>query len=372
MYPYGYMYPNEYAEPLVWLPTLFAYSLLISGADLLILALLAFLFNKLKKAVPLLLTLGLAFFTVVLLGPLSDLRNPDRATLLFSRAQIVPSEEHPGTSLIALMGGLMWPLGWILSLLFILLYFSYPMHLKYLATRNLLYKLLSLGVSTPERFRAIKPILIVIAAVTLVPLAFWSIYPATLFVMQTALFAWRNWTLLPIMYFADVFVTATAAALLAIWVSSRNKLQQLNASSLITIHGGGAISVAAILAVQLWYWKNIFGATAYYVTLAPLIKWSYVAIGLFLLTFALSLISMRYLSLSIILPFTGFTATIVNKWNVIIKAQEVVRSGTTYIPASLSYLSQELLVMVAIISAGVFLAIILSSIFPLEVKNHDY
>jgi len=371
MYPYGYMYPNEYAEPIVWLPTLFAYSLLISGADLLILALLAFLFNKLRKAMPMLLTLGLAFFTVVLLGPLADLRNPDRATLLFSNAQIVPSEQHPGTSMIALMGGLMWPLGWVLALVFILLYFSYPVHLKYLATRNPLYKVLSLGVSTPERFRAIKPVMKVVAAIALVPLAFWSIYPATLFVMQTGLFAWRNWTLLPIMYFADVFVTATAVAILVAWISGRSRLQQLDVASLITIHGGGAVSVAAILVIQLWYWKNVFGTTDYYASLAPLIRWSYVAIGLFLLTFALSLVSMRYLSLSIIIPFTGFAATVVNKWNAIIRAQEIVRSGMTYLQPTYN-LSPELMVMVGIISAGVFLAIVLTSIFPLEVKNHDY
>ena len=48
-YPLGYLYPNEFAEPLVWLPTLFAYSLLISGTDLLILALAAYLFGRLKK-----------------------------------------------------------------------------------------------------------------------------------------------------------------------------------------------------------------------------------------------------------------------------------------------------------------------------------
>jgi predicted membrane protein len=78
-YPLGYLYPNEFADPLVWLPTLFAYSLLISGADLLILALAAYLFGRLKRAIPLLLVLGLAFFAVVLLGPLADLRNPDRA-----------------------------------------------------------------------------------------------------------------------------------------------------------------------------------------------------------------------------------------------------------------------------------------------------
>jgi len=370
-YPLGYLYPNEFADPLVWLPTLFAYSLLISGADLLILALAAYLFGKLRKAVPLLLTLGLAFFTVVLLGPLADLRNPDRAPLLFSHAQITPTEAHPGVSLIALMGGVMWPLAWVLAALFTLLYFSYPMHVKYMATRNSLYKVLSLGVSTPERYKALRPLLKVLAALALIPLALWAVYPATLFVMQTNLFIWRNWTLLPAIYFADTFVTATAAAILAAWIIGSRKLQQLEAPSLITIHGAGSVAVAALLLIQTWLWLNKFGESPFYTALAPVVDWSYVAIGLFLLTFALSLIASKYLAVSLVIPFTGFAAAIFNKWNIIVRAQAGMRSGLTFLEPGTEHFVHEIPVMVAIIAAGVFLAIMLASIFPLEVKNYD-
>jgi predicted membrane protein len=370
-YPLGYLYPNEFAQPLVWLPTLFTYSLLISGAGLLILALAAYLLGRLKRATPLLLTLGLALFTVVLLGPLADLRNPDRAPLLFSHAQITPTETHPGVSLIALMGGVMWPLAWVLAALFTLLYFSYSMHVKYMATRNPLYKVLSLGVSTPERYKALKPLLKVLAALALIPLALWAVYPATLFVMQTNLFIWQNWTLLPAIFFANTFVTATAAAILAAWIIGRRKLQQLEAPSLIAIHGAASIAVAALLLIQIWLWLNKFDGSPFYTALAPVVEWSYVAIGLFLLSFALSLTASKYLAVSLVIPFTGFAAAVFNKWNIIVRAQAGMRSGLTFLEPGTEHFVHEIPVMVAIIAAGVFLAIVLASIFPLEVKNHD-
>jgi predicted membrane protein len=370
-YPLGYLYPNEFAQPLVWLPALFTYSLLISGAGLLTLALAAYLFGRLKRATPLLLTLGLALFTVVLLGPLADLRNPDRAFLLFSHAHITPTEAHPGVSLIALMGGVVWPLAWVLAALFTLLYFSYPMHVKYMATRNPLYKVLSLGVSTPERYKALKPLLKVLAALALIPLALWAVYPATLFVMQTNLFIWQNWTLLPAIFFANTFVSATAAAILAAWIIGRGKLQQLEAPSLITIHSAASTAVAALLLIQIWLWLNKFGGSPFYTALAPVVDWSYIAIGLFLLTFALSLIASKHLAVSLVIPFTGFAAAVFNKWNITMRAQAGMRSGLTFLEPGTEHFAHEIPVMVAIIAAGIFLAIVLASIFPPEVKDHE-
>jgi predicted membrane protein len=370
-YPFGYLYPNEFAEPLVWLPTLFTYSLLISGAGLLTMAFVAYLFGGLKRAIPLLLTLGLALFTVVLLGPLADLKAPDRAILLFSHAHITPTEAHPGVSLIALEGSVIWPLAWVLAVLFTLLYFSYPMHVKYMATRNPLYKVLSLGVSTPERYNALKPLLKVLAALALTPLAFWAVYPATLFVIQTSLFIWRKWTLLPAIAFADTFVTATAAAILAAWIIGRNKLQQLEVPSLIAIHGAASITVVALLLIQIGLWLNIFGGSPFYTALAPVVDWSYVAIGLYLLSFALSLIASKYLAVSLVIPFAGFAAAVFNKWNIMVKAQAGMRSGLTFLEPGIEHFAHEIPVMVAIIAAGVFLAIVLTSIFPLEVKDYD-
>ncbi|MBP1449534.1 MAG: hypothetical protein JZD41_05950 [Thermoproteus sp.] len=115
-YPYGYLYPNEFAEPVIWLPTIFAYALLIAGAGLLILALAAYLFNRMARHVPLLLVLGISLFAPVLLGPLADLRAPDRAYMMMMLSpRIFPTEGNPGVSIIALMGAPAWPLGFVLA-----------------------------------------------------------------------------------------------------------------------------------------------------------------------------------------------------------------------------------------------------------------
>ena len=90
----GYYYPNEAAEPLLWHPVLFAYTLLVSGADLLILAALAYLTGSLRKAIPLMTMLGIGFFAVVLAGPLADLRSPHRHT---SSSQARTSRPQPPT-----------------------------------------------------------------------------------------------------------------------------------------------------------------------------------------------------------------------------------------------------------------------------------
>jgi len=367
-YPLGYLYPNELAKPLVWSPALFTYAFIISGIELLILAFVAYLLGRLKKAIPLLLTIGLAFFTVVLLGPLSDLKNPDRAPLLFTNAHILPTETLPGVSLIALAGAVMWPLAWVLAALFTLLYFSYPMHVKYMATRNPLYKILSLGVSTPERYKALKPLLKVLAALALIPLAFWAVYPPMLFVIQTNLFIWQNWTLLPVIYLTatvDTFLVALAA-----WIIGHKLREELEAS-LTPIHVAAPIACAAFLLVQIGLWLNIFGGSPFYTSLAPVVDWSYVAIGLFLLTFALSLIALKFHAASLVASLTGLVAAILIKWNIIVRAQAGMRSGLAFLEPGTEYLMPEIRLIVGIAAAGVFLAIVLTSIFPLEVKDYD-
>ncbi len=367
-YPLGYLYPNEFAQPLVWSPALFTYSFIISGIELLIIAFVAYLLGKLKKAIPLLLTIGLAFFTVILLGPLADLKNPDRAPLLLTHPHILPTETHPGVSLIALAGAVMWPLAWVLTALFTLLYFSYPMHVKYMATRNPLYKVLSLGVSTPERYKALKPLLKVLAALALIPLAFWAVYPAMLYVIQTHLYIWQNWTLLPVIYLTAA-VDTFAIALVAWFIG--HKLREELETTLTPIHVAAPIACAAFLLIQIGLWLNTFGGSPFYTSLAPVVDWSYVAIGLFLLTFALSLIAFRFHAASLVASLIGIVAAILTKWNLIVRAQAGMRSGLAFFEPGAEYLMPEFRLMVGIIAAGVFLAIVLTSIFPLEVEDYD-
>ncbi len=112
-YPYGYMYPNEAAMGLTWLPIIATYMLFVSIASgSAILLSLGVLLNIgfLRRLTPLLLMLSLATGLVFLLGPLADLKRPERALYILIYPHLVPSDTYPGVSLIALMAGLMWPL----------------------------------------------------------------------------------------------------------------------------------------------------------------------------------------------------------------------------------------------------------------------
>jgi len=365
-YPLGYLYPNEFAQPLQWLPVLFSYSLLISGADLLLLALIAYLFNKLKRTVPVLLIVGLAFYTVVLLGPLADLRNPDRAVLLFSHSHLFPTAENPGLALITLQGAVLWPLGFVLAALFTLLYFAPANYKRYLSTRNPFYKLLSLGVKSRTPF--LNAVLKILAVVALIPLAFWAVYPATLFTMQTALWIWRNWqTLLP-MYFADTFVVATAAAILAMWIYGIRKVGD-DINGVLLIHGAASISVVALLVAQVAFWNAQYGGSPYIQVIDQVASWITPVVLLYLVTFILSLVAVKWRAVSLVVPFTGVAAALLNKWNIIVRAQYAQRSGLTFIGPAEDVIAHELPVMIGIVAFGIFLSIVLSILFPAE--GHD-
>jgi predicted membrane protein len=222
-------------------------------------------------------------------------------------------------------------------------------------------------VSTPERYKALKPLLKVLAALALIPLAFWAVYPAMLFVIQTNLFIWQNWTLLPVIYLTatvDTFIIGLAA-----WIIG-HKLRELE-TSLTPIHVAASIACAAFLLVQIGLWLNILGGSPFYTSLAPVVDWSYVAIGLFMLTFALSLIAFKFHAASLVASFTGLVAAILTKWNIIVRAQAGMKSGLAFLEPGAEYFLPEIRVMVGIAALGVFLAIVLTSIFPLEVKDYD-
>ncbi|MCS6784956.1 MAG: hypothetical protein NZ581_07170, partial [Candidatus Caldarchaeum sp.] len=154
---FEYYYPNEAAAPLLWHPVLFAYTLLISGADLLILASLAYLSNSLRKAVPLMTMLGIGFFSVVLLGPLADLGSPHRAYLLFLNPHLTSSSANPGISLIAIQG-ILWAVGLVLATAFALLtfsYYSYQASLSMSGFRQKFFRVFSLNITSTAKYRVV-------------------------------------------------------------------------------------------------------------------------------------------------------------------------------------------------------------------------
>lgn len=112
-YPHGYLYPNEYYEPVLWLPVMVAYTLLISLASgSALLGFLGVLFQEswLERYRLPFLKLAAASSPVILLGPLADIRHPERGIYVLFFAHLFPSETHPGSSLIAILANLWLPL----------------------------------------------------------------------------------------------------------------------------------------------------------------------------------------------------------------------------------------------------------------------
>jgi predicted membrane protein len=289
-----YYFPNEAAEPLLWHPVLFAYTLLVSGADLLILTALAYLSGSLRKAIPLMTMLGIGFFVVVLAGPLADLRSPQRATLMFTRPHIAATAANPGISLIAFQS-IAWLVALVLSVIFALLTFSYYSHQASLTSsgfRRTIYQVFSLGVTTSERYGSVEKAAKVVAVLMLPFLTLWGIYPASLFIMQTWNPAWRSWALLPVTYFADTFVVATALFMLVYFLWRYGGLERDVVVPILKIHAAGSLSVAALTGLQMAMWWSWSPGTAEMVS--PLIPLMYLVIALLLLSFFLSLVAMRY------------------------------------------------------------------------------
>ncbi len=362
-----YYFPNEAAEPLLWHPVLFAYTLLVSGADLLILVALSYLAGSLRRAIPLMTMLGIGFFTVVLAGPLADLRSPHRASLIFTQPHIVSTATNPGISLIALQS-IAWLIALILSILFALLTFSYYSHQAFQAStgfRKTFYRAFSLGVTTSAKYRSVEKVAKIVAVLMLPFLALWGIYPSSLLIMQTWNPAWRSWSLLPVTYFADTFVVATALFMLVYFFWRYRSLEREVVVPVLKIHAAGSLSVAALTGLQMavwWFWSP---STAEMV--APLIPLMYAVIALLLISFSLSLVAIRYPAIILAVSLVAITGTFTNKWNIIINAQLISKTGLAFLEAELKGL--WLLDTVAPIALGVAVFIVLSTLFPLEVRE---
>ncbi|MEM2238303.1 MAG: hypothetical protein QXZ62_07415 [Candidatus Caldarchaeum sp.] len=364
----GYYFPNEAAEPLLWHPVLFAYTLLISGADLLILASLAYLSGSLRRAIPLMTMLGIGFFAAVLLGPLADLRSAHRALLIFTSAHLVSTQTNPGMSLIALQT-YAWVIALVLSIVFAVLTFSYYSHqasLTATGVRRTVYQLFSLGVTTPEKYRKAELAAKAVAVAMLLPLTLWGVYPASMLFTQTWNPVWRGWPLLPVIYFADTFVVATAVFILVYYIWRMKALERDTLTPILKIHAAGSLSVAALTGLQVAVWWLWSPSMAEMVT--PLLPLMYAVIGLLLLSFFLSLLSIRYPLASVAVSIVALAGTFTNKWNILINGQLVSKTGLAFFEAELT--GPWILETVAPAAAGIALFILLSIVFPLEVRGH--
>jgi predicted membrane protein len=311
--------------------------------------------------------LGIGFFAVVLAGPLADLRSPHKAYLIFTSPHITPSATNPGISLIAFQA-FAWLIALILSIVFALLTFSYYAHqasLMSTGVRKTIYQAFSLGVKTPEKYRRAEMVAKGVAMVMIPFLTLWGIYPASLFVAQTWNPVWRNWTLLPVIYFAEAFVAATALFLLAYFFWRFKEMESDVIVPVLKIHEAGCLSLAALTGLQMavwWFWSPM---TAEMVS--PLTPLMYAVIALMFLAYLLSLIARRYPAAVLAVALVSIVGSFANKWNIIINGQLISKTGLAFFKAELGGL--WFLETAAPIALGVAVSFLLSLVFPLEVRE---
>jgi predicted membrane protein len=361
----GYLYPNELIEYILWQPVVFSYSFLISGADLFILAMIGYITKKLLKAVPFLTITAVSFFAVLLLGPLADLHQPQRAYLIYSNPRLISTPSNPGFSFISLHA-IIWLVTIILGIIFLLLFYAYPMRLRAESASRLrpLYRAFSLGVKTKEDYEKLRAPTVAVSCVLLAISTLWGVYPATLFVSQTWLIAWREWSLLPIIFYTDTFVASTAAGIFVYYLMKGRKMEPEVIDPLLKIHTAASISVAGLLGLQILLWNNRLETSLQGLSiLLPLI---YVVMILMALSFLLSLASLKMRVLSLLVSIVALVGVATNKWNVIVNGQLINRSGevlSLQLPAGWQLLAASPLL------AAIAIFVLLSFIFPLEVKE---
>jgi predicted membrane protein len=111
-----------------------------------------------------------------------------------------------------------------------------------------------------------------------------------------------------------------------------------------------------------WFWSPL---TAEMVS--PLTPLMYAVIALLFLSFLLSLIAMRYPAAVLAVALVAMTGTFTNKWNIIVNGQLISKTGLAFLEAELGGL--WFLETAAPIALGVAVFLLLSLVFPLEVRE---
>ncbi len=346
-YPFGYVYFNE---NLVWQPVAFAYSFLISGAELFLLAAIAYFSRRMTEWIPIFLITGLSFFSVVLLGPLADSLEPHRAWRVMLTPHLFSTEKYPGISVMALYGGFLWPLTFILGALATFIYMS---------NKNPKYSFLK---ADEAKYEKLSPYLKIIF-IALLPLSLmWSIYPSTLIVNQTWIWSWRNWGMLPALFFIETF-SATAFAMI---VGSLFKKKHDNL--LLFIHSLAAFAVAFLLIIQMIFWSFQVKDTTFSAiySLYPLFILTFF---IFIITGVLSIKAMNNDKSLTVINTLALVGVVINKWNIIINGQLISRTGMGKIDLHLH--GWWFFETLAPIAMGIIVFLILSSIYPLRGEGYE-
>lgn len=347
-YPFGYVYFNE---ALVWQPVAFAYSFLISGADLFLLAAIAYFTKKMTEWIPIFLITGLSFFSVVLLGPLADAIEPHRAWRVMFTPHLFSSAKYPGMSVMALYGGVLWIITFALGALATFFYMS---------NKNPKYEFLK---ADEEKFKKFQSYLNIVL-IALIPFAFmWSIYPSTLFVNQTWQWSWRNWGMLPAMLFSETFVTATASAIIAGKIFKKK-----HENLLLYIHSGAAIVLCSLIFIQLLFWSIQVRGTMFSAiySLYPLMILAFI---IFVTTATLSVKATKRENLVLLVGILALVGVALNKWNMVINGQLVSRTGIGSV--SLHMHGWWFFEALSPIAMAILVFIFLSSIYPLRGERYE-
>ncbi len=359
-----YVYVNEAT---IWQPIMVAYALLISGAALLIFALIGYLFNRYQKYIPLSLLTGASMFFSVMLGPLGDMLEPHRALEFVLNPHAFPSEEHPGVSTIAVYAGVIWPIAVIFTIIFGLLYFSYPMHQKAEKGGRLrvIYRIFSLGISTKERYEAIGKLTKVIGVILLILLIPWLFYPGLLFVSQTNTFAWAEWDLLPIINAGENIVLAFSVLLFALYIHKYGKLVLEDVEGIVKALILASFSLLILLGLQEVIWYLRLGGSEQYSTLSVVLSGIYLVEVLLIITLIVGIINLKSPNLTVITSILGIISIVASKWNVVVNGQMTSKLGLGLLELELH--ANWFLAFLAPISFAILLYIIFTWIFPTEV-----
>ncbi len=364
LFPQGYWYPNNFADPVLWTPLPFVYVLIISGPALLFTVYISYLTGKLRELLSLRLVVGLAMFLVILLGPLADSRAPDNTWRAFANLRLLPSDANPGISFMAIQGISFWALGAVVSILFTLLYFSYPMYVKYTQTKNPLYRLLSLGVSNEKSYHALEKVLKFLAFIGIFIMLSWLAYPATLF-MQTSNFIWQNTMTLPLMFVIEKFVADMAVVILiALLVRSLLPKLEVEFKPILAIVAIASAAAIVTLVIQMGIWLVRFGGSPYYAAFTHLYGFLGVVLTLYFISLITSIASFRALSLAVVAAVTGLVAYFLNKWTFMIKAQEIAMTGLAAMEVALPL--KVYMEIIGVFALGLFLTMLLISLFPID------
>jgi len=317
-YPQGYMYPNEHAMGLIWLPIIVTYTVLISissgSSFLLSLGYLAGV-RSLIQISPLLLSLAFSTGVVFLLGPLADLRRPDRAIYIMIYPHIAPSDMYPGVSFIALMASIMWPL-----LILVLALMGYLVIFR--------------GLRSGIAIKALSALLLVISIT-------WSTYYAgLLFSTMYSLSIYNLVPMLPVEFFLESLAISCAASLTILSITARRSARDeaYRALAMGTVAGlTGYLIFRSMEIFMLFTIKT--GSPEIQVFNSVFINLNITALALALASILVSIMVLK--TRSTLYPFILFILSIlwisIDRWIFTVDIQSISKTILSVVPYTIDY-----------------------------------